>query len=621
MNIADEKEVILARLYQRYKAITEQHKWSLQDMNSAMAQAIKELEYIGVEIKGTADTMQFNNDPQHAKAAIANGLLSDFGEYAPSTRKVESYLHRVKENISKIEANYDRRNSAKDLKDIARECRKGMDQTLRDIQLELNRIKKLDEKGQGEAMTELWNNWVKHEGGKYGKVDGKLLGQTDLQKASGLTTTTSEQPLVNLGRAIQRGRFKPQDGNENPTAQINGKVDTGEYQKRSKGKYTQKQVIATAELTPREGETSEVVRAIAEKWASTESNLGPKSEAILAIIESFWLKRKDSKNRITLTVDELAEAAGYKRRQQGDFSQSSLDTIREALRGVARITIVTTPQTIRGVTIVKQEEILTIGYLTMKGESKSLIEQGDYVGEYIEKGKDKPEYNWTSITVRPNSFFCAVVDKGLTKAVSFKKYQLDAVHDRLAGYLITYLEDIWRSSYRNERGVKRFTIRTILAEGMEIEEAVLLRTRRKKAVLDDLEETLEKVQDLGCISYFEFPREYLRLRDNKGGKRLTNAVFRQILDLSIYIEAGGEYKQYYKGKLNPPKLPDTVQELQEYLVNSGTTNARAAEELRVTNQTMKNWLSGKSKPPKNREATIRSYLDSNKGDTLTLQLF
>jgi len=614
--------------------IKDRPDWTQEDMEQSIERTIDSLKAIGISEDQIPKLYReefaediFNSEKERYTAEIARLLLKEY----PNTPKPkdlpgiveavgifkEYALEQLKELEVKLEGN--------PRVDIDK-CMQGLLVACNTVQGNLDQIEDGSEANQRKSLKTFWDHYVKHQGRLYGEVPAKHLGQTDLSKLNDLLLIPSEQPFIKLGRSIQRGRFKTEKGSENPTAEISGIVDTGQYTKKSKNKTPKNlkrvsnKLIATAELAPKQGEESEVVRAIAEKWASTACNLGPKTDAALATIEAFWLKRKDSKGELTLKIQDIAEAIGYKPHNDGSFHPYALDTVREAVRGLARLDIMIKPQIIRGQEVRGQQALLDIEYIEFKKNGPQISNQDEYIkaDQVISPGRDKPEYHWNIIVIRPNSFFRAVVDKGLTKATDFTKYKLDSVHERLELYLLDYLESLWRISWRVERGAKHIMIRTLLSEGMEYRD--LLKPKRKRQIIENLEKSLEKLQEMGNVGYFEYPKQYFDFIDNTGGKRITGRLFDKILDLQIYIEAGPKYKAKYSGKLKPPKLSDTVQELQDYIVNSETSNAMIAEQLSITTKTVNNWLSGKNKPSAKAEQHIKELLE-NKDKNPELDLF
>ena len=81
---------------------------------------------------------------------------------------LEDYLKLFKKIYRITEVNFKKKGGKSTAKEFEKR-REGMNRAFRVIQSALNRIKKLPMDRQGEAMTELWNNWVKHEGGSTGK--------------------------------------------------------------------------------------------------------------------------------------------------------------------------------------------------------------------------------------------------------------------------------------------------------------------------------------------------------------------------------------------------------------------------------------------------------------------
>jgi hypothetical protein len=595
--------------------IKDRPDWTQEDMEQSIERTIDSLKAIGISEDQIPKLYReefaediFNSEKERYTAEIARLLLKEYPN-TPQPKDLPGIVEAVgifKEYALEQLKELEEKLGNNPRVDIDK-CMQGLLVACNTVEGNLDQIEDSSEASQRESLKTFWSHYVKHQGRLYGEVPAKHLGQTDLAKLNDLSLIPSEQPFIKLGRSIQRGRFKTEKGSENPTAEISGTVDTGQY---NKFKKVSNKLIATAELAPKQGEESEVVRAIAEKWASTACNLGPKTDAALATIEAFWLKRKDSKGELTLKIQDIAEAIGYKPKINGSFQQDALDTVREAVRGLARLDIMIKPQIIRGQEVRGQQALLDIEYIEFKKNTQQISNQDEYIraDQVIAPGRDKPEYHWNIIVIRPNSFFRAVVDKGLTKATDFTKYRLDSVHERLELYLLDYLESLWRISWRVERGAKHIMIRTLLSEGMEYRD--LLKPKRKRQIIENLEKSLEKLQEMGNVGYFEYPKQYFDFIDNTGGKRITGRLFDKILDLQIYIEAGPKYKAKYSGKLKPPTLSDTVQELQDYIIESETSNAMISEQLSITTKTVNNWLSGKNKPSAKAEQQIKDLLES-----------
>lgn len=264
-----EAERILYECYCAELEIQSREGWTLEEVEQVQEDTFQNLLKTGLdeeEITKIADLIwasdDFNNPAQKYLTRIANILYKNYPQKPPSLKELSEKISDIKaDNLEYIE-----RQAQGEDKQRADADREGLLQVCNGIERQIKQIKKLTIIERKRSVAELWENFIKHEGGLYKTVPAKLLGQTDLKKARDLSLTTSEQPFINLGRQIQRGRFQPQDGFENPIADISGTVDTGEYQKNKKNKNKHPLNI-TAELAPKQHEGSEVVRAIAEKWA------------------------------------------------------------------------------------------------------------------------------------------------------------------------------------------------------------------------------------------------------------------------------------------------------------------------------------------------------------------
>ena len=468
-----------------------------------------------------------------------------------------------------------------------------MNRAFRVIQSALNRIKKLPMDRQGEAMTELWNNWVKHEGGKYGKVDGTLLGQTDLQQASELTITSSESPVHNLETAYSHGKFEVSEYADHPMADISGRVG-GEM------------IKVVAELVPLNHEELAVVTEIAETLADPLSNLGIKTQQAFAAIIAMWLKRRDQRNRLTLHVNELAESMGYTQNNNGTFHHDGLKTVRECVKtlGRTRLTFLTTMPTVRGKHVQTEQPALTVTYLA--------------------RGVDLPphgrvEDHWKYINISVNDFVEITADKGFIKGSDFKLNQLDSIRERPVILMGKYLEHEWRVNWNRTPGVVVRRIYTLLVSGLNIDTANI---KRPRDLLEKLDATLEELRELGTVKYFEYSPEYVDLIQRE---RISRHLLTKILDITVTIEAGSNYQKHYINHglthKSAKPLPEIITDLKDYLIASNMSQSVVAQKLGLTQRTLSNYLSGKHSPSQKNAQKIRSYLDSNKGDNRTLPLF
>ena len=604
MNITDKqhreqeaRRIIEQSLQDRWEII-ERDNWIYKDIDAVTNKAIEELTRIGVteeEFKSIFDEMykeeRFNSKRDKYKAEMANLLYCEFGEKAPSLQEVNEAVerlinHKAEQIIaarivggSDFEKNYTH--------DI-----KGLEQAFHIIQFELNRIKQLEEEKQATAMTRLWNHWVKHEGKKFKKVDGKLLGQTDLQKASELTITSSESPIHNLETAYSHGKFGVSEYADHPMANISGKVG-GEM------------IKVVAELVPLNHEELAVVTEIAETLADPLSNLGIKTQQAFAAIIAMWLKRRDQRNRLTLHVNELAESMGYTQNNNGAFHYDALKTVRECVKtlGRTRLTFLTTMPKVRGKYVQTEQPALTVTYLA---RGVDLSPHG------------RVEDHWKYINISVNDFVEITVDKGFIKGSDFTLNQLDSVKERQIFLMGRYLEHEWRRNLDKTPGIVTRRIYTLLVSGLNIDPTDI---KRPRDVLEKLDTTLEKLLDRGTVKYFEYGPEYADLIQRE---RISRHLLAKILDITVTIESGNNYQKHYINhglthKRAKP-LPEIITELKGYLVASNVSQSLAAQELGLTKQTLCNYLSGKHSPSQKNTEKIRSYLDS-KNDNLTLPLF
>lgn len=604
MNITDkqhreqEARRIIERLNYQHRAIMHQENWSLKDLNAATARAMTELKHIGIN-KGASQLIsngvdgerKFKNERDRCKAGIANFLYRKFGEDAPSLDEIKEALEEFKKYHTKEVVDFQRK-GGKPFQKNAKKHREGMNQAFRLVQAEIKKINKKEKEQEGAAMRRLWNHWVKHEGKKFRKVDGKLLGQTDLQKASELTITSSESPIHNLETAYSHGKFEVSEYADHPMADISGKVG-GEM------------IKVVAELVTLDDEELAVVTEIAETLADPLSNLGIKTQQAFAVIIAMWLKRRDQRNRLTLHVNELAESMGYTQHKDGCYQQAELKTVRDCVKtlGRTRLTFLTTMPTVRGKYIQTQQPALTVTYLA--------------------RGVDLPphgrvEDHWKYINISVNDFVEITVDKGFVKGSNFKLNQLHSIKERPSILMGKYLEHEWRVNWNRTPGVVVRRIYTLLASGLNIDPTDIKRPRN---LLEKLDTTLDKLRELGTVKYFEYSPEYVDLIQRE---RISRHLLTKILDITVTIEAGSDYQKHYINHglthKSAKPLAEIITDLKDYLIASNMSQSLAAQELGLTKQTLCNYLSGKHSPSQKNTEKIRSYLD-NKNDNLTLPLF
>tara|TARA_Y100001973_G_scaffold101324_1_gene164217 strand:- start:566 stop:2254 length:1689 start_codon:yes stop_codon:yes gene_type:complete len=433
----------------------------------------------------------------------------------------------------------------------------------------LNKLKALPTPEDTEsAMQELWGNYVVPQAKLYRKDDAKHVGQVDLERASSVVLSTSEQSVKKLERALERGKFEVGNMSENPVADISGRVG-------------QEEVGVTAELMPAGSEQLQLILDMADRLKDPTLNTGPKTQQVFEALMSFWLTRKDRRGAVTLGIGEIAAAIGYTP-DKGGHQKKNIETVRDAVNTLSRINLQVLTPKIQGQELNRaqmSEAALTFTYLADSEEVPA--------GERAEK-------HWTGIRVRPNTYLEIVLDRqgALLMGADRKINKLNAVKERSEVLLGKYLETQWRINWNKQPGVITRKVSNLLEQGIgESLESIA----RKRKVLDKLDTALEKLQEIGIIKHFEYEARFVDLDD---GSRLVDSKFNQLLECTVNIEAGSDYHEHYKNfgiSQKKGELLPVLQDLKKLLSSTKQSQASVAQELGIPVRTVGSWLSGNRK--------------------------
>ena len=439
--------------------------------------------------------------------------------------------------------------------------RKNLTATLADIA-------KLSESEQKAKLRALHQNFAQHNLEIMGEAPLSAIMIPDFKAATGeLHTTSSEQTVLKLETAIERGTFKSSTHNENPTHDISGLMGGTK-------------IRALAELTPDEnmresGAGVAVMRKLAERLADPKLGFGINVQRALQALTHFYITRRQNDNSVNVTINELADFLGFQRGANGHHRSDAYTTVREAVLPLESLSVQAFDlPSLKGFdlqTKISERAFSLTFYATDDGSG------------------DRPAKRWNTLSFRPNKYYtAALMNPGsLLMGTDKKLNRLHPVNQRAEALLSKYLERQWRINLKNDHGSLNYKVKTLLTDGVglpdNIEEKPSAETWHK------LIDVLDTLTDNGTIKHWEGDERWQEIRDmlekDGGRKRMSKNLWRSLLEARVSIEAAGQYLRHYKNHgltYQGASADPLVGELRQYIERSGRIHARVAEDLLIS---------------------------------------
>lgn len=415
-------------------------------------------------------------------------------------------------------------------------------------------------------------------------VPVNVMAPVDLTQRSNLQKSSSEPVVLNLEKVLERGQFERNEHMRGPMADISG--TTG-----------REEIRASAELWGIEGE-SDLDRqatgdAHAEWLRDPMSGGGVKTAQAVQALMTFWLTKKDSEGRVTVTIAMLAEAMGYTPNANGHHPDH-YKKVRECIDVLRTVNLHAQSQLIN-------KKTGTARPLTVEGAGWNFTFIND-----TESG-GRASKGWTAIKYSMGEVLrhFAGRDQAFLMGRDFKLNKLNPLNHRFEVLLGKYLENQFRLTWNNTPGTVTRSVYKLLTDGagLSAEEA----HRPATATLDRLEEKLEKLQKLETVRAFYFDGTVTDVRERLQQKngRMTQRRWDAVLISMVTIESGKQYNEHmknhgltYTGKRQGRvELHPVILETLQLLQTTNRSQATLAAEIGITPAALSKYLAGKHKPP------------------------
>ena len=411
-----------------------------------------------------------------------------------------------------------------------------------------------------------------------------------------LDKASSEQAVLNLETAWERGGFKTSAFADYPIADISGRVGN-------------QHMTAHAELrsdldTP---EARKIMHTLAEQLADPRLGLGPRVQQTVQALMRFWLESRTKDGFAVVSIQQLAQALGYERGAHG-YHPDHYEQIRRFVDTAKYASL----------QVKDQERDGTAARLTGAAYNIEYIDDAGARGTAPSKG-------WTAITFRPGLFLtrAATHEGALLMGFDPELNRLNPKNERGPLLLAKYLERHFRFNWNNAPGRIERRVRTLLTDGMGLTDAAV--SKPNIETRNALEAALEKLEELGTVKAWQGDSQWQAVDGqleplNGRPRRMTRGLWQVALESMVTIEAGQKYERHYiehgltyqGDAVNP-----LVRDLREHIAETGRTQAAIAGEIGVTPSQLSKVLSGKRRISPELAARIETLIRQGK----TLPLF
>lgn len=460
----------------------------------------------------------------------------------------------------------------------------------------LRSIAKSPESQQRASLGRL-REWAEQNAENWGEVGGDKLGPPDWELitmeegARELMLASSEQTVLRLGEAYERGRFTVPPHGTFPMADISGGIGANDFSVHAELGNLQNEILTA--------DQQHILRELADDLADVRKALGPRAQQVMEALMALWVSRRNENGEVVVRLAQLAEILGFEKRANGSYSASDYKTIREAIETLERTRINARPnqQDKKRPQMSYQEPAFTIGRTTEGSE-------------------------WVNITFRPNVFFArAATRKGaLLMGVNTEVNRLHPVNERPELLLGKYLDRHFRMNWNNEPGLVRRRARELISAGMGVDAEA-----PATATLTKLINSLEKLQGIGQVLEWEMETPGIDEAldyTSQPGRRMKRLLWENAMETMIRIEASKDHREHYRnfGLLSKQEgrrpLTETAAELSAYLRSTGRSQSVVAQELQISTSQMSRYLTGKSTMPAKVQERVQKLLQRES----TLQL-
>ena len=449
------------------------------------------------------------------------------------------------------------------------------------LKKQLADIEKLALADQRTKLDALYSNYAAHNYETLGEVPVSKVDVPDWQAMTGeLKKASSEQTVLHVEQAFERGQFHSGPTADYPIANISGRLGGAE-------------IRAHAELTPDEslvadGTGREIMGKLAERLRDPKLGLGPQVQAALQSLVSFYLTRRQRDNSVNVTIAELAEFMGYQKGPNG-FHPDAYTSVRDAVRPLESLTVQAF-----NLPALKGHQLPT--NLQERAFTFTYFAENDGSGA-------RPAQRWLTLSFRPNKYYTAALTApgSLLMGTDRRINRLNPKNERGERLLGKYLERHWRMNWDKGHGSITRSVRGLLTDGMGLDDAAA--EKPSVETWQRLEDALDKLQDIGTVRNWEGNSTWAEVRErlqpeNGTPRRMTQSLWNKLLGATVTVEAAGQYLEHYKHHGLVYKGGDSdplLLELREYRARANRPDARIAEDLAISTAMLSQIINGKKK--------------------------
>lgn len=413
------------------------------------------------------------------------------------------------------------------------------------------------------AMKAWWDNIIWPQVLAFGRMPSNQSGLPDWQASSNpLTTVTSEQSVLKLGRALGQMRSGPESDHpllDNPHKDISGNLGGVD-------------ITAHAELRVRAAGDDSPLALIAERLSDPSIGLDINARKCFWGLENAYRTRLQTDGRANITIDELADFMGFQRVADGRHHNDAHISVREALKVWNRIGIeALIPRPIKGHKLPTKLSEHAFSFTFFRPTTATTAAE-------LAADRRAEEDHWMAITFLPNQFLSVAFSPKSQQFMGIDKtlHNLHPVRERRENLLAFYLQELWRINSTDFCKV-RIRFGNILISGMGYTEDEIQAPSRGRELMARMETALDKLEEKGAVKHWQGDATWAETRDMleaaPGKRRLTREPWRKLLrEAIITIEAGPAYYDRYKNRGIEDKADSLLAEFRAYCGRRGSND-------------------------------------------------
>lgn len=346
----------------------------------------------------------------------------------------------------------------------------------------------------------------------------------------------SQELLNQVGDSLSRGEFS-----DNPTISQYPSAIIETKDKRWGGHAELKPLDTEKEIDGMPIPEEALIKAMQDISASLKIK-GFETDFISRAAVSLWLEKKDRTGWATISLDEICERVGLKRRSDKDgqsrFDTKQRDSVRGALEKAARVQVVlkNLPDNIKRERLKKVSDPFIM--IRNRVSPQELEDKGRQGLEGELWGNEK----WERVVIQPGAIMVSAIEE------YGRQYMLlpTGLYARLKGYqdrntqlLGMKLHQVFRFKARREGNpFYSFRINTLL-DYADITSDIKAEKRLKKALDTCINPSV------GAIKGYKIPKTLEQVKEQTKNKRVTKGVIGLWVDQMVEIEVPLEvYKSY-----------------------------------------------------------------------------